>query len=157
MLAKPRERQQIMLGNASLRGCCRILAACIDQRVPAIAENPHTALSWQYPPMARLCAAPSATRYVADYCQFRMPWRKRTRLVGWHTGTCAALQARCTCSRGLCSASGRPHLHLQGTSGGRNLTRMAEAYPLGFAKAVAALLVRAADRGHLQHLWSLVR
>ena len=67
MLAKPRERQLIMLGNASLRGCCRILAACIDQRVPAIAENPHTALSWQCPPMARLCAAPSATRYDADY------------------------------------------------------------------------------------------
>ena len=156
-LAVERDRRQIQLGNSTLRSALTISRACVKHIVPMVLENPHSSLAWQHPQMQRIIQHNAAAEYVVDYCQFGCPWRKRTRLVGLHTGQSPALCVRCTGRHGLCSRTGQQHQQSRGTNPltGKLWTRIAEPHPTQLASRAARTLHQAAEHIHLSHLCKL--
>ena len=76
-----------------------------------------------------------------EFCQYKVPWRKRTRVLT----TCReleALEARC---RGpVCSKSGTPNFTIEGKDdNGVFWTRRAEPYTPLMCKEAAAAIVKA--------------
>ena len=68
----------------------------------------------------------------SDMCQHGAPYQKRTGII---TDLPAHLVSNICTHRGVCSRTGRPHQHLQGTDDyGRFKTSLAEAYPRQFCE-----------------------
>ena len=79
-----------------------------------------------------------------DMCSFGITWRKRTRLVSWNAPLRNSLRGLCQ-GRGTCSFSGEKHERLRGSSHGVARTKLAQAYPPGLSKEIAACMVAAED------------
>lgn len=101
-------------------------------------ENPASSWLFHLPEWKRLMRRwPDIGYWVADYCRFGCPWKKRTRFA-----STSSLQGHKT----LCTRD-HQHLVLRGRSkkAGENWTRVAQAYPDGVAKALATGLCLAAS------------
>lgn len=97
-------------------------------------ENPATSLIWTAPPLAALVR--HGTSAVSDYCQYGMPWRKRTRVQCWSCDPAIVPCRKCSGRGGLCSRTGKPHVILTGThpTTHTSMTKHAEPYPNKWAK-----------------------
>ena len=130
------------VGNATAAAGLDIAEAADRAGHIWIIENPHSSRLWLHPRMKRLMDRPSTMQVVTDYCQWGQPWRKRTRLLIGNA--CAEdlikLERRCT-GRGICSRTGRPHAHLEGSTNGVRRTLIAMTYPERFAHAIASILL----------------
>ena len=140
------ERSKVKAGNATLRAAVRIVKACVAASAPAIVENPVGSLLFFAPPMQKLMGHPAADAISLDQCQFGTPWRKRTRLVGWHVPSLEDSALLCQGSGGLCSATGRPHLVISGRHpDGAQWGPITQEYPEALCSAIADALVDSAD------------
>ena len=135
-------RDTLVLGNRTLRFSCSIIRICIRNRIPCILENPDSSLMFHSPPMIALRRSPAATEARLCMCKFGTPWRKATRLVGWHVNLNSFSNSMCHGRKGVCEFSNRHHIVLQGRdpNSGRTWTSLAGAYPARFARAAALSL-----------------
>ena len=112
-------------------------------------ENPHTTYLWEAPSVLRL--PPHCDDLIMDYCQFNKPWRKRTRIRVWNLSELDGLSCTCKGRHGICSASGKKHIALTGTLGGKALTKIAEPYPKKMVNMLARKIMHGVDNLELAH------
>ena len=152
-----KEKQQIKDGNATLMFAIAVVKACLAAHVPCVCENPASSMAWLEPSMQRLKVRCSSDTTV-DLCQCGAAWRKRTRLVAWNCMLPPqSLQALCHGLKGICDRTGRPHLILRGKDPctGADRTKIAQAYPVQFAKEVAKWICLGKDKLELVRLTKL--
>ena len=89
--------------------------------------------------------APDAAVFKLDMCAFGARWRKFTKVACWarHHPEAPAV-ARCTCRKGLCSFSDKPHIVLTGHDpvSGILWTRLAEPYPSKCCNYFASIITK---------------
>ena len=128
-------------GDACLRVAvelCTLFSRC---GVPWILEQPQRSLMWKRPEIEKLIASTGAFSITTEQCQWGRKWRKATRfLLGGVDPQDAESLAR-RCPPGICTRTGRPHLHLQGrTAAGTAVTAIAAEYPPALCKALVRIL-----------------
>ena len=144
------DMKKVEVGNRTMRLTSRIIRTCVAHHVPVGLENPAGSFIWQAPPIACLLRSPLARSHCFDMCPFGAPWRKRTRVVFWHTSDVPRLHVCCQGRKGRCSFTNDFHIVLQGNDKGSTLwTKRAEAYPKGLASILANTLLVASDTAHL--------
>ena len=141
---RPKDQRVLDLGNATYKASNKYITACIEANIPCILENPATSIMWQAPALRRLMGHKECDMATFDMCSFGTSWRKRTRLVSWNAPLRNSLRGLCQ-GRGTCSFSGDKHERLRGNSHGVARTKLAQAYPSGLSKEIAACLVAAED------------
>ena len=140
-------------GNETAKVTARLIRACLAARVPCGLENPQTSMLWQSPFLRRLVAHRCAQVLDVHLCQYGARWRKATKVVLWECVTCPDAARRCSGRRGVCSATGKPHVVLSGRDPSGGLwTRRAQAYPRQFARSFAI-----ADASELLCIQNLTR
>ena len=146
--------ERIRIGNLTMRSTARLIQQCIKMQTPTSLENPATSRLWLAPPLQRLQRSIYFKKNICDFCQHKMPWRKRTRVDTWHCMTEPAINKMCVGKGRLCSRTGREHIQLTGVDPHSKLlwTRVAEPYPPGFASGLARMLLQSADRLGLHRL-----
>lgn len=84
---RPRELEQLLLGNRFMRLCLSLLARCAAMRLPCLMEHPATpnwcpqaASCWRTPQFERLLAQGSVQLHRIDQCAFGTPYMKPTGL-----------------------------------------------------------------------------
>ena len=125
----PADKLRVSLGNATLKYTCKLIRICKKLGVPICVENPHTSMAWTAPPLTALLRTAQVS--VTDYCQYNMPWRKRTRVACWNLACENIPDKRCCGRSGVCSRSKQPHIQLTGVHPQLHLpwTKVAEPYP----------------------------
>jgi len=136
-----RDQAKIKNGNALLKVSIAIIRLCNKYGVPWILENPKTSRAWLTPQIKKL--AETAVFNQADYCQYKMPWKKATYfLCGGFFDNDFGLKT-CSSCKGLCSATGKQHIILQGKDGSGNfLTAKAQPYPHALCRQLASNIVK---------------
>ncbi|CAE8613014.1 unnamed protein product [Polarella glacialis] len=111
-------------------------------KVPWILENPKTSRVWLTVEVEALLAA-GALFAEAHYCQYDQPWRKVTYFLCWHLPELPASVKQCHSFSGICSATHKKHINLQGTdSNGVFWTLRAQPYPKQLCKVIAQVIAR---------------
>lgn len=129
------ELKKVRIGNQCVKSALKIIRWLDKQGLPWCLENPHSSKLWYLPPVESLCASSHTQTIVVDFCQYKMPWRKRTRLIFGNVeevdlGRFAS--RRCNGSQGICSRAQQKHFQLTGSSpDGTPWTRRAQPYPTG--------------------------
>ena len=138
----------MVLGNATLRAAISLIKVFHKLKIPWILEHPHASFAFQTPELKEIMAQTNVSAAVLDQCRYGTPWRKRTRVLCGHVTDqdLTRLSLMCTGSGGLCG-NGRGHVILQGSSGGRDRTAAAQAYPQRLATAFAQVLTSSARAG----------
>ena len=124
---RPCDQLKVHVGNTLLKASTSLLLLCLRLRIPAALENPNTSRLWLTPQINHVLRHHGTKVFTVDYCQYDMPWRKRTKVLGVLLDLSSA-SALCS-GRGICSASNRPHVQLVGTHNGKFRTLEAEPYP----------------------------
>ena len=138
-----------------MRATFKILRAALHARAPVMLENPINSMIWIVPSLQKLLSL-GAEVITCDQCQFKAPWRKRTRLALWNCVSKHGLNCRCSGHSGVCSASKKHHIILQGTAPcGRAWTSLAQHYPKPFAHEIGRVLCVSADELMMANLRSL--
>ena len=123
----------VSMSNALVRFVFSLLLICRRRDTIAVVENPHASLLWVTPLFAEVLSWKSTREFVTDFCQFGVPWRKRTRLLCLNAALIRSVR-RCSGSSGLCSRTHCKHTILQGTCKGIARTLLAEPYPEIFVR-----------------------
>lgn len=132
--------EKLQRGNDLALWTFKVLELMLSLSLVVWMENP--AMSWMFrlPEWeALMLQYPSLRYWLVDYCRFKAPWRKRTRFA---TNSCLKDQ-RCLCQ------GGHKHQVLRGRSRKhkQNWTLVAQAYPVGVCRSLAASLVLTACEG----------
>ena len=137
----PKDSLKVLIGNSLMQFAASILQLCLQMRIPVVLENPHSSRVWQAPPIARLLNHALARQTVADFCQYGVPWRKRTRFLSFWVDL-APVGALCKACNGVCSRTGIPHVELSGKASPAPgqakefRTKIAEPYPRPLCNAL---------------------
>ena len=92
---------------------------------------------------------------VTDFCQWGVPWRKRTTLRLWCVQSPELLAKRCI-GCGRCSRTGQPHVQLVGVAQcGRFWTSVAEPYPKPLCRRLAAALTNSYEALRMHRKWQI--
>ena len=146
----------VRAGNATARASACIIAACIKSCVPCFLENPQSSKLFLAPCIRELRLHPACQEFISHYCQYGTAWRKATKVCTWFS-TSDAPQRRCAGPKPTCSRTQRRHIALSGSSPqGVPWTKIAEPYPLQWAKAWASVIVASATNSIARRLASLV-
>ena len=130
------DKEKIRIGNILARVSASLFDLAVQMQIPVALENPWTSWLWHMPGIRRLINMPRVLLDKFDFCEYGMPWRKRTGLM--YYGVDLAPVFVCCEGRHLCSFTGRPHVILRGKDGeGRDRTLAAEPYPRSFCQACA--------------------
>ncbi len=117
-------------GNGFALWMIKLLEKCMTLGLATWLENPAGSWLFQLPEWKRLQDRfPKLKIWLLDYCRFKKPWRKRTKiasntLLGDH-------KTMCQCKKKHLVLRGRSQKH------GQNWTRVAQAYPAGVSAAIA--------------------
>ena len=143
-----KQHARVALGNATMRAALILIRLFDRLRIPWILEHPHASFCFKTVEMIAIMKWPRVVEVVPDQCRFGTPWRKRTRLLCGNIDEqdLTRLRLRCTGSGGLCG-SGKRHVVLQGATGGRAMTSIAQAYPTRLGTALAHALTNRARAG----------
>ena len=149
-----RDRVKLHIGNATMLSSVHIIKAALKMQIPAILENPHSSRIFKARAMRNILRHRDYVEHVVDFCQYGARWRKRTRLASWAVGHTPLLSKKCCGRNGICSATNRPHIVLQGTDkvSKKLWTQIAQLYPPKLCHAGAFALSNASARLHLAHL-----
>ena len=137
----PADAEKVRVGNALLAVSLRLIEFCISARIIWTLENPWTSRIWLTPGILALqqLNTPLVQMIRVDYCQYQMPWRKSTALLSGGFPALHNVSKVCQTKHGRCSASGRPHIILQGRDHtGMFFTLRAQPYPPRMCVAIAA-------------------
>lgn len=133
-----RDLKKVRDGNALAALALSVMRWAREHGIVAMLEQPVSSWMWKLAGFREAVGAhPLDSVVVLDYCQFRAPWRKATRLWGVNCDL-EPLRRRC---RG-----GHTHTRLRGRPGGGTATQLAQAYPARLAAHWAACLMGAARR-----------
>ena len=127
----PKHLRAVQAGNRTMLATVRVIESCIHMKVPVALENPQSSKLFKVPRLQKLFQHVSHHSFVTDQCQYGTPWRKTTLVASWFCGTDAPCK-RCRCGNsGICTRSGKQHIHLSGRPFGSNKpwTAMAQSYP----------------------------
>ena len=147
---------RVKQGNRTLRVALELARACLRHGVPCVMENPQSSLAWSTLGIVNLAKAPEVSYHIVDFCQYNVPWRKRTMLLAIWCPHAPDLLRRCSGRRGQSDL--RPlHARLQGRDphSQQLWTQVAEPYPKPLAKVFTLWLLRASDVLQLSHLTAL--
>jgi hypothetical protein len=102
--------------------------ACIKHGIPWLLENPLSSLPWLAPPISWLLGPLSVQQTIVHQCQYGTSLTKPTHL---YLGNLSADLLACTCRQKekTCSATGRPHYVLNGTTKSVFCTQAAKESP----------------------------
>ena len=123
----------------------RVLRVCVRERVPFCIEHPQSSYMWHDRVLCQALKSANAKYCDIHQCQFGSVHRKATRPA---FGCCdeldlgplgCPLQSRCRGKHGLCSATGRKHVVVEGS----RVTAASAAYPPRLAAALAQALLSA--------------
>jgi len=141
LLRHESETWKINLGNNTMKFCVSVAWTCLIHMIPFTIENPSTSMIWITKSMQALTRRRAVRVIDTDFCQWGMPWQKRTRFLGAFCDL-SGLAKRCAKHNGLCSRSKAPHQKLQGVNAdGIFRTKIAEPYPRRLAKQLAWCLL----------------
>ena len=116
----------------------QIAMLCFHKGIPFVIENPSTSQLWITPAMQKLFKVSGAVQHLTDFCQERLPWRKRTWLVASGLPNFQEVCQLCSGRRGICSCSGKHHVQLCGRDDkGVFWTRKAQPYPMPLCNRIA--------------------
>ena len=130
-------------GNSFSGWLSTLVLRCLQLRVPFWVENPWLSFLWDQPEWQDLQQHEDVSFFLADYCRFGTPWRKRTKFLT-NTGI-KDQQLLCVCQV--------PHLHLKGYSSEHRTawTKVAEAYPTALCRLLALAVSEALKPAGRQH------
>lgn len=130
-------RAKIAEGNGMSDFNAEVHSACDEHGVWFWTENPDASFLWRQRKYELFRGAGSEHVFRLDYCRFGTPWRKRTR-VATNVPKLMGLRMMCRCKG--------PHVPLRGQHPTRRIpwTLVAQPYPRGFCKVVAAAAAEAA-------------
>ena len=137
------DQLRIATGNKTARAALRILRACISVGCGFVVENPWSSRLWLVPEIRRLLLCDDVSLIRADMCQHGTRWRKATGLLIYDPLGLDKAGLSCVCGgeEGICGRTSRKHIILEGTApGGARWTRVAQTYPLQFARCAASYL-----------------
>ena len=137
-------RAQVREANSLIDSGGRLQQLAWDLGICCGEENPQTSILWCFPSRRRALARGSVVD--VDFCAAGGPMRKRTKLVFQHCGTVEAPHLRCHGRGGLCSFTGRKHVHIRGKMGGKWLSKVAEPYPPEIFKFIGDVLIHVVHR-----------
>ena len=148
-----RDCEKILLGNRTACNSASIIKCCERLSVPCILENPVASRLWQCPPIKASLTSQAAASATCDQCQFGAPWRKRTRIAGWHCNV-HEFDKRCTGRQSICSRTGKHHVILSGPdpSSSKPFPAQAQMYTDQFGKIGADALIVGSDALQMQRL-----
>ena len=123
-------RLKVSEGNSHSDFNKTLLKRCEDYQCHWWFENPDSSWLWRQRGYQRYRAADSKWVMRVDYCRFKAPWRKRTR-VGTSIPMLQGLRMLCK--------GGHTHIALRGRSAahGKAWTMVAQPYPKGFCHLIA--------------------
>ena len=134
-------RQQVRSHNKIVHRTVELMKLCDVHRVGYALENPDSSMVWKTAAMAPLIAA--GHRFSFDFCQFGMPWRKRTGVLTNCKSLCD-LEMLCGSASNnyMCTRTQKRHVELSGKdpASGKFRTALACAYPKQFCRKFADLL-----------------
>ena len=131
---------RVSQGNRMYYHAVRLIKQLIDLNVPGYLENPLTSMLWLTPGMQRLMRHPQVIVRTTHMCQYGVPWRKATRFLFWCVDADKVDMPLCRMQNGRCSATGKQHLQLSGTSGSAFLTAQSQVYPRKLAALLCCIL-----------------
>ena len=150
-----KDSQKVVDGNKLLEFSARVIKLCIRMKIPVAVENPCTSFLWWTTPFAQLYESHPPHERNFDFCSYRKPWRKRTRLWSWHL--CLERVGKiCSSKQGICDFTGKPHSILKGTLNGQFLSKIAEPYPAGMCAQVAHSFVETFEDQIMYGMWRAV-
>ena len=121
------DREKVRIGNILMKVSFSLFLACLKVRIPVGLENPATSRLWLAGSAQYTTKQKHVHNTIVDYCQYGMPWRKRTRIMYAHV---PLEQGSKVChGHGICSRTHKPHINLIGTDNKQFKTNMAEPYP----------------------------
>ena len=131
--------EKVRIANDLFFRTLRLIKIANDHNVPWTLENPKTSRVWLVPQVRNLVEH-GASFFAADFCQYKMPWRKATLFLASGLPGLACLKT-CSGSFGLCSATKKRHIVLQGRdASGTFLTHRAQPYPLDLCNIIARVV-----------------
>ena len=110
-------------GNTFIQFSVQVIKLCVRLKMPVAVENACTRFLWWTSWMSALSKQhpPSARNF--DFCSWKKPWRKRTKL--WS-------RIKWSYKEGICDLTNKPHWVLKGVdSNGHCWSKVAEPYPKG--------------------------
>ena len=130
----------IQAGNAIPRRLAKLYWLTLPLDVPCWIENPWRSWFWRQPEWRRIIRSSRRTLcidpfFVADFCRYRLPWRKRT---AFFLPSLPLAGQRELCLRN------HQHIILRGHVRSTHLTKLAEPYPFGLALKLSRACVVAA-------------
>ena len=138
------EQVKVDIGNKCFRTTLKLIRELDRQGCPWVLENPHSSKCWHIPALQRLSQRAHVHMRVVDFCQYRTPWRKRTRFLLGNIEEFDSLRLSnrfCDSTNGICTKSQKPHFHLTGSNrAGIPYTRIAQPYPAGLNHDLAYVL-----------------
>ena len=141
-VARPQDAEEIRLGNFLADFSIKVIQACIGAKIPVCLENPSASRLWHLPALVKFASRKESLKRRVDMCQHGSSHKKSTRVQSWFCHGGQELQQRCQGARGLCSATGLPHVILEGRDKvtKATLTSQVSAYPASFAADAGDLL-----------------
>ena len=136
-----RDQQLLRKANRITANVMRLLLGHCEKGHAWSIENPAGSLLWRTRAWRRVLRRCKPSKVTVNYCQFGMPYRKRTTIFTWSPGGenfLAELAIPCTCKGHAVSLSGWSHDHSKrfSTKGG------SAAYPPALCKAWARAVVQ---------------
>ncbi len=124
------DQNRVDLGNLLAKFSASLLELGRRLGIPCTLENPQSSRLWLLPSMVRLGLRAGCSVAVFHFCMFGTPWRKATRLFGFHVNLSILEEYQCHGKRGICQRSLHPHVQLRGRgTGAEFLTKEAQPYP----------------------------
>jgi hypothetical protein len=143
---------KVRFGNKMLEVSLSLVRICQRSHIGVSLENPRRSRIWWTPPMLR--ALHRGSKVVVDFCTYGTPWQKATVFAVWNGHFLESLGQTCHRVGNMCSTSGLPHVRLQGTlPGGKNMTLVAEPYPIQLCADFAKLVTQAVETQTFRHLY----
>ena len=140
------QRAKVRVGNSTMKATARIIRCAVSCGVPVFLENPVSSMLWNSPPINRLSKLRSCRCFVTDFCQHGARWRKRTKVLSWHSQPSPQLEVKCCGRNGVCSLTHKHHIILSGSDpvSKQLWTHLAQPYPARFSHAVASAMIDSA-------------
>ena len=78
-----KDSQKVEEGNKLLEFSARVISLCVRMKIPVAVENPCASFLWWTSPFAALARRQTPHERNFDFCSWRKPWRKRTKIWSW--------------------------------------------------------------------------
>ena len=133
-----KDLQQVCEANAVTKHALQVIEVLLIANIMMSVENPASSMLWLLPFFEPACKRGRLQKVDVDYCQFGMPYRKRTTFAVAGVFNIDSIGLKCSGHKGICSMTSKPHIVLRGKlCSGINMTKWAEPYPSKLCARIA--------------------